>query len=134
MSEASRIATQARLLYGLELTPEVVWNLAPWSWLVDWVTNVGSVLHNVSAFQSDGLVMPYAYVMDQSFHKTERVIGPFHVFPDITQKGVQYRSIVTKVERKTRIKASPFGISLIESQFTNRQWAILAALGITRKH
>ncbi len=128
LSDVSRIATEARLLYGLELNPEVLWNLAPWSWLVDWVTNVGSILHNVSAFQNDGLVMPYGYAMDHSIMTVDKTIGPFN----LGSTPNCFSSLTTTVERKERIKATPFGFGLLDSSFTNRQWAILAALGITR--
>jgi hypothetical protein len=131
MSNISRIATEARLLYGVELTPEVLWNLAPWSWLVDWVTNVGDVLHNVSTFQSDGLVMPYGYAMDHSWSTVSKSIGPYTTVGSNPLSS--YSSITTKVERKTRIKASPFGFGLVDTSFTTRQFAILAALGITRR-
>jgi hypothetical protein len=130
MSEVSRIATQARLLYGVTLTPEVVWNLAPWSWLVDWVTNVGSVLHNVSAFQNDGLIMRYGYVMEKDSRQfTRRTLhGPYE--GPSSYPGASHDEFLGILKR--RRKASPFGFGLIESGFTTRQWSILAALGITR--
>jgi len=42
---------RAKKLYGTGLTPETVWNLTPWSWAVDWFTNAGDVLSNVSSIQ-----------------------------------------------------------------------------------
>jgi len=131
MSEVSRIATEARHLYGLELTPEVVWNLAPWSWLVDWVTNVGDVFHNVSAFQQDGLVMRYGYVME----KNSKVVTRVNTALPASSASLSYPMSSTETFtgiRKARRKATPFGFGLLESSFTVRQWAILAALGITR--
>jgi hypothetical protein len=50
---------------GLRLTPEVLWNLTPWTWAADWVTNAGAVVHNISAFANDGLVMPWGYIMNE---------------------------------------------------------------------
>jgi hypothetical protein len=130
MSNLSRIATEARLLYGLELTPETLWNLAPWSWLVDWMANVGPLLHNVSAFQNDGLVMHYGYEMDH----VQRVIA--RRISNIVPRAGNYLpsgvSVTLNMDRKTRRKATPFGFGLLDSQFTVRQWSILAALGITR--
>lgn len=129
MSRVQRIAAEARLLWGLELTPEVVWNLAPWSWLIDWISSVGPVLHNVSAFQQDGLVMRYGYVMEENRHaisftsqgyKPKYGYYPPHSWE--TFSGI----------RKTRRKATPFGFGLLTDGFTARQWAILGALGITR--
>jgi hypothetical protein len=127
MNEVSRIATQARLLYGLELTPEVLWNLAPWSWLVDWFANVGPLLHNVSSFQSDGLVMKYGYVMEE-VTRTIRRSNRANVFI-----GSHPSTVVDEFHGtwKRREQASPYGFGLNSIDFTNRQWAILGALGLT---
>jgi hypothetical protein len=139
LTPISRIATEARLLYGLELTPEVLWNLAPWSWLVDWFSNVGPMLHNVSAFQQDGLVMHHGYVMD---HATRRIRHGYRGYgwPDSTPWGNAYEWSVPAnfelnllVERKIRRQASPFGFGLYETSFTSRQWSILVALGLSRR-
>jgi hypothetical protein len=129
LNSVSRIATQARLLYGLELTPEVLWNLAPWSWLVDWFANVGPLLHNVSAFQNDQLVLRYGYVMDRHQRSSTVVSNVTRVngnsLPDMYTE-------VYQVDWKKRVQATPYGFGVASSSFTNRQWAILAALGITR--
>jgi len=37
-------------LYGTRVTPEVLWDLSPWTWAADWFANTGDILHNVSAF------------------------------------------------------------------------------------
>jgi hypothetical protein len=129
-SNLERIVQEASLLYGLELTPEVLWNLAPWSWLVDWVVDVGPVVHNLSAFQQDGLVIRYGYVMEKTTHTINRrnLISPQsyaripHAFDD---------SFIGT--RKRRVKATPYGFGLTFDGFTNRQWSILAALGMSRK-
>jgi hypothetical protein len=55
-------------ILGIRLTPEVLWNLAPWSWAIDWFTNTGDLLHNISSVGHDGLVMQYGYVM---FHREQ---------------------------------------------------------------
>ncbi len=128
LTEVSRIATQARLLYGLQLTPEVLWNLAPWSWLVDWFANVGPLLHNVSAFQNDQLVLRYGYVMDRHQRDISVVanVNPTRAnIPDMFNE--RYRC-----DWKRREQATPYGFGVASSSFTIRQWAILAALGITR--
>ena len=130
LSEISRIATQARLLYGLQLTPEVLWNLAPWSWLVDWFANVGPLLHNVSAFQNDQLVMRYGYVMDR--HRRS-----YNLVSDVTGKNgnklPRLYHDVYQLDWKRRAEATPYGFGVASESFTIRQWAILSALGITRR-
>ncbi len=129
LNQVSEIATKARLLYGIQLTPEVMWNLAPWSWLVDWFANVGPLLHNVSAFQNDQLVLRYGYVMDRHqrsisvLSNASRVNG--NSLPEMYNERYQ-------VDWKRRVQATPYGFGVASSSFTIRQWAILAALGITR--
>jgi hypothetical protein len=133
MTEISRIATQARLLYGLELSPEVVWNLAPWSWLVDWFANVGPVLSNLSAFQQDGLVLKYGYVMEttsRSFRRQTVLGKKSPVCIELNHPGLV--GDLFQATCKERVKATPFGFGLNTAAFTNRQWAILGALGLTR--
>jgi hypothetical protein len=129
LNKVSEIATKARLLYGLQLTPEVLWNLAPWSWLVDWFTNVGPLLHNVSAFQNDQLVLRYGYVMDRHQRNIAVVANTNPAkgssLPDLYNERYQ-------VDWKRRVKATPYGFGVASSSFTIRQWAILGALGITR--
>lgn len=128
-SQVSRIATQARLLYGLELSPEVVWNLAPWSWLIDWVAEVGPLMNNVSAFSQDGLVLRYGYVMEENFRRVTRTNMRANV-PRGTDLPREVRDTFSG-KRLMRRKATPYGFGLDFAGFSTRQWSILGALGIT---
>ena len=122
-----RAAAKAKTLYGIELTPEVVWNLIPWSWAADWVANTGDVLSNVSDFALDGLVMHYGYMMETTTVTRKWVLSSHQCL------GVPDPLITTgqKVFQR-RIKASPFGFGLTWDDFSPRQLGILAALGISR--
>lgn len=131
LSEASRIATQARLLLGLKIDPEVLWNLAPWSWLVDWFVNIGPVLHNLSAFGQDGLVLRYGYLMHHSTRRIERAWSGL-TLPRGGDWPAGSRHAAISLETKRRIRATPYGFGLAVSSFTWRQWAILGALGLTK--
>lgn len=117
-------------ILGLTITPEVLWNLAPWSWAADWFFNFGSVLSNVSSWQKDGLVMQYGYVMEHTIAKnTYTHIGP----SGFIFEGLNAPAISLVSETKVRRKANPFGFGLIWSGLSSRQLAIAAALGITRR-
>jgi hypothetical protein len=121
----------ANAVLGLRLTPELIWQLTPWSWAVDWVSNLGDVLHNLSAFTRDGLVMRYGYVM-----QTKRITHTYHLGNLNWNSGLQGASTTqsfTTVKKK-RLKATPYGFGLDTGAFTARQWAILGALGISRTH
>jgi len=128
MSGIERRLREYNILYGILPTPEVLWNLTPWSWAADWVANIGDVLNNVSMFQSDGLVLLYGYVME---HKT--ITRQHHTYGYSLKNGGAVNEVQTFTsEVKTRRKASPFGFGLKPVDFSSRQWAILAALGLSR--
>jgi hypothetical protein len=127
-SKVDRAALFASDILGLEITPETIWNLAPWSWAADWVTNIGDVMSNVSDFASDGLVLRYGYLMEHTIIKdTYTVTGA-----ELKGYGPTTISNTFITEVKKRRRATPFGFGLDEGSFTPRQVAILAALGISR--
>jgi hypothetical protein len=115
-------------LFGQRITAETVWNLTPWSWAIDWQSNAGDVIHNWQAFQRDGLVMRYGYVME---HKT--VLTSIILKDLILQDGTPVHDRVDlQYETKTRRGATPYGFGLNPGSFTSRQNAIIAALAIQR--
>lgn len=119
----------ARKLLGVGLTPELLWNLTPWTWALDWFTNTGDLIHNVSAFLNDGLVMPYGYIM----HKTTHEVAIFHrgAVAKLDNTPVEpWQRFTTTV--KKRLGATPFGFGIDLGGLTNRQWSILVALGLSR--
>jgi hypothetical protein len=115
-------------LLGLELTPETLWNLAPWSWAIDWFTNVGDVLHNISAFNQDHLVMKYGYIM------CHQEVKRFRSWPGISiQGGFAGGGTWEAVKyRKIRRTATPYGFGVNLGSLSAYQWSILAALGMTK--
>jgi hypothetical protein len=121
----------AKKLLGVQLTPEVLWNLSPWSWAADWFANTGDILHNISAFKDDGLVMPYAYIMRKRTHSVEWQLSKLELRRLGTYPGVSQRFTTTV---KSRHKATPWGFGLNPLSFTVRQWAITTALGLSKSH
>lgn len=120
---------KAQHVLGLtELTPELVWNIAPWSWAVDWFSNAGDVLHNVSRYQKDGLVMHYGYVME-----TVTVSDTYTLSDAGLKSGHQALPVTLVSETKRRLQASPYGFGLTWEQLNAFQLSILAALGITKR-
>ncbi|DAD50330.1 maturation protein [ssRNA phage Esthiorhiza.2_9] len=126
-----RAEQNANRLYGLRLNPALVWELAPWSWLVDWISNLGDIMTNISAFSRDGLVLVYGYVM------REMRISYTYTLMGTTLKGSETSGPVqqrfTTVVKK-RLRASPYGFGLDPdwTGFSDRQLSILGSLGITR--
>lgn len=126
--EWKRHIRRLQYLYGTKITPEVIWNLAPWSWAADWFANTGDIITNVTRFSEDGLEMPYGYMMELSVRKATyrmRDVNPKgYNIPDLTQ-------VLTHTV-KYRRQATPYGFGLDEESFTPRQWAIIVALGLSR--
>lgn len=124
-------AAKAGPLLGIELTPEVVWNAVPWTWALDWVSNIGDCISNTSDMIVDGLVIKYGYVMEHYVSsRTYYYIGTGKYKP---VGGVVVSPVTLFYETKRRRRASPFGFGLSWSGFTPRQIAITLALGITRR-
>jgi len=121
---------KADLVLGVNLTPEVLWELAPWSWLVDWIANVGDAMSNYTRFNSgDNLVLKYGYLMRHTVAVDTYTVSNIG-FTDGQKPGTVSRSLIT--EKKERYKATPFGFGLDPASFNSEQWAILAALGLTK--
>ncbi len=113
-------------LYGIAPTPDVIWNLAPWSWAVDWFANIGDVLSNVSNRLLYGQVLRYGYVME-----TTTVTDTYTRFSPNFKGGTAFHTQIERIT-KQRVKASPFGFGIDWDGFDAYQLSILAALGITR--
>lgn len=120
--------SDADKLFGVALTPDLVWELTPWSWAIDWFSNAGNVIFNASAMGLAGLVMRYGYIMEEtSIVDTyslpySGLIGVDGTVPPIT---------VTYTVKRRR-EANPFGFGLTWDGLSPTQLAITAALGITR--
>lgn len=130
LNELERFEQLGNKLLGTRLTVDVLWNLAPWSWLIDWFSTVGDSLSNVVAFQNDGLVMPYGYAMRKTTVTT--VAASMLVDRSAPEKEILTYRNTFKVVQKERVKATPYGFGLDLGSLNPRQWAILASLGLTR--
>ncbi|DAD50193.1 TPA_asm: maturation protein [ssRNA phage Gerhypos.4_3] len=121
-------AQEAKKLLGLSLTPDTVWNLSPWSWAVDWVSNTGDVLSNLTDWAVDGLTLRYGYIMEHTMVTDTYVYsGPTGFQSTFARPS----SVSLVAETKVRRKATPFGFGLTWGGLSPRQLAIAAALGIT---
>jgi len=121
-------------LLGTEVTPSTLWELAPWTWLSDWITNFGDIIHNISLFGQDNLVLQYGYLMARS-HAVRTVSVPglgFGYKQNGSQNIMPFCYSSSYSIRKERVKATPYGFGLNPSSFTNLQWSILSALGLTK--
>lgn len=131
-SKMARWYSEADKLLGVRLTPETVWNLAPWSWAVDWFTNTGDVIHNITRLGSDGLVMQYGYIMSESIY-TRTLSATFpnsRSRTDLKKDGScshHYEEI-----HRVRREATPYGFGFNMATLTASQDAVLVALGLSK--
>lgn len=123
------MADDVESLLGLNITPEVFWELTPWSWLFDWFANFGNLISALSATWSDSMILRYGYLMVHQ--KTTRTL--------FRKDGVRdYDGNVlpliweTFSERKERVRATPYGFGFDLGSLTAMQGSILAALGISK--
>jgi hypothetical protein len=127
MNQIERAGEYCDQILGIELNPQVIWDLAPWSWAVDWVTNAGDIMNNVSMMAQDGLVLHHGYIMEHSVREIDVIwTGNIH-YP--AQSIILGQQMISEV--KQRYGASPFGFGLLNSAFSAKQVAIMAALGLT---
>jgi len=127
----SRYGSYARKLLGIGLSPEVIWNLAPWSWAIDWFVDIGSVMQNASMSGNDGAVMYYGYTMCHTGFTEEHVAGPHPSMGSLGPVAGSLTRLVTS-EQKRRRSGSPFGFGVNQSSLSARQIAIMAALGLSK--
>lgn len=134
-SQWTRRATLA--LFGATPSPETLYQVLPWSWLVDWFSNVGDVVSNVSPNAVDNLTLRYSFIMRHTTKTTEwkaqvyqqGFTNQYNTWPRVDQSFVS----TSKVETKSRIGGgNPFGLNVSLPSLSGGQLAILAALGISR--
>lgn len=131
-SEWTTRATKA--LFGLNPTPELLWEVLPWSWLVDWFSNIGDVISNASSNAVDNLVTNYSYTM---LHTTKEVT--YQAYSNWTTFGVSDKggsaSLYTRSFEETKLRyggLNPFGVGVKLGSLSGYQLSILAALGLSR--
>lgn len=122
LAKAARFEAYANKLLGVRLTPEVLWNLAPWTWAVDWFSNTGDIISNFSNLGRDGLVLKYGYSMYRRSFTSEQYVSYPGFSGPLTSKRVNLHF--------HRYPSSPyFGFGTTGS-LTKTQSAVLVALGI----
>lgn len=126
---ALRWAHLANHALGIFITPEVLWNLAPWSWAADWFTNSGDIISNISSMAVDNLMMRYGYIMEHTVAEIKyRMSG---TMPIVNGNHSVSLTVTFGHEYKRRYGASPFSFGTNFDDVSPRQWAIAGALGLS---
>lgn len=128
-------------LVNIKLTPEVLWELAPWSWLIDWNLRIGDTIAANELAANDLLVMHYGYAMEKTTMRDLLVLDtsanpsslPPGTYGSAWQNLPKSYSYVATTEYKRRLRANPFGFRTGgTSALSVGQLSILGALGLTR--
>lgn len=119
----------ANRVLGTRITPSTLWELAPWSWLVDWFSDTGTFINNVTALSNDRLVLRYGYLMNEiTRSRTHTITG----IRPVNGTGPWSTSVITESISKNRTRASPYGFGVNVGALSPQRWAILGALGMTK--
>jgi hypothetical protein len=130
--ESHGFADHAKYVLGLRLTPEVLWNLSPWSWFSDWLTNTDVVIGALSSTVSDGMVPVESFVMNHYKRQAVKSASGFHMSGDGLIARFTPTSTKTLSEQKLRFPSIPYlGFGGGVSSLTAKQVSILAAIGIS---
>lgn len=127
---------KALSLMNFKLTPEVLWELAPWSWMIDWFAKIQNTLGAAALASDQKVVMNYGYVMERARYRSVLTFSPYssygNFFPSANTK--KRYTVVTESQYNRRIRANPFGFEVSSfGGFSLDQLAILAALGISKR-
>lgn len=118
-------------LWGIMPTASTAWELSPFSWLLDWETNIGDVISNASLLGQDGLALTYGYIMCHSNVRTE-YLWQGEVYRGTVKFPLEVRSVVHQ-DIKQREPARPYGLGWTIESLSAKQIAVLAALGLSHK-
>jgi hypothetical protein len=131
LSRLRAAADKLRWDYGLGLDISTLYNLAPWTWLIDWQFNLGDLITNVSKWSDDNVVLQYGYIMEET--TSDYVVSADgYSFNDRTAPNRHIPGMGIRVHKKRRLRATPYGFGLTYGSLSDYQKAILAAIGITR--
>lgn len=113
-----------RSALGLYPNIGILWDALPWSWLIDWFTNTGSVLWSMA--NNLGFIPGQCYQMTQTEAITiEEIFARANFTGNI--KPAQYRRIV-----KSRTPVLPGSLSANVPILSGKQIGILGSLAVSR--
>lgn len=122
-------------LVKFDITPETLWELAPWSWLVDWNLRIGDSIAANQIAANDRIIMHYGYAMERTTYRSlHSLTHAKNVVGSVQYTGYPANADVSiQTEYKRRIRANPYGFRVTTpSAFSAGQLAILGALGLTK--
>jgi hypothetical protein len=104
------------------------WFSLTWSWAIDWFTNAGDVITNLTNFELAGQIMRYGYMMEE---KSTKITASLKT---CALKGAESASGPSSwVEHRSKVRrpANPFGFGFTGADLSPTQVLIAAAVGIS---
>lgn len=125
------------VLFGTYPSPDVLWQVMPYSWLVDWFSNVGDIVSNASTNAVDNLTTQYSYTMRERLSETVNKVTTSWQAQAYSGTNIPAGnctlSSTFRTESKQRVGGgNPFGLSTSFNSLSGYQVGILAALGLSR--
>jgi hypothetical protein len=119
--------TRQLALYGATVNPSHVWKATPWTWLIDWFSNVGMVIDNFTSIIEDSMVARYMYLMHHQIRELKLTqVHHFHS-GDVMSTWSRFSYV-----KRRQAGPSPYSFCFGWDKLSPIQLSILAALGITR--
>jgi hypothetical protein len=126
-------------LLGEGGTLGTAYDLTPYSWLLNWFVDVGGLIHYQQTVHDNQIVATNnGYTLSESLEITAKVHEPLVDYTGVTSPwpvvslGFTDASSKLSWRRETRRGGSPYNILPSWDGFSNQQWAILGALGLSR--
>jgi hypothetical protein len=121
---------------GLVDDPQMLWDLTPYSWLVDWFTTMGDSISNANVYSPlrGKYNVDYAYLTSQRVQAVETVLlrkigtPPAYTFEASLKNTKSFVNTTTR----WRDRATPFGFGTQLGSLSASQFAILVALGLAQ--
>jgi hypothetical protein len=95
--------------------------------MIDWMFDIGDVISNYEQFSRNNLLLKYGYLMSQTRWDINNVLNVNASYSGPTSFSRHVWTI-----QKERVRSTPFGFGLDPGSFTDQQWAILGALGLSK--
>jgi len=130
MGDKSAIASvaQAIRLSGLEINPVNVYKVLPYSWLLDWATNVGDNIQLIHDMASDAVVSRYFYLMRRTVHRFVYRVS----FSFVSGGSISYEAVAGHEIKRREVGQNAFGFTALPGGLSGMKLSILAALGFSR--
>lgn len=126
--------SRAETLMDVNLTPATLWELSPFSWLVDWFSDIGGAVQSMEAAVNNRILSTYCYAMESTEMVLDQSVAAIRPAQSSNRYfGKNFWQGESSYTRKRRIRANPFGFEGSSStRPTGGKAAILIALGLTK--